>query len=47
MGGGGHLQVVRILMRAGADVESRDADNLIPRDMAGWGGYQEVVQRLS
>lgn len=44
---GGHLEVVRLLLEHGADLNACDKDGQTPSDVASLSGKQEIVQLLS
>ena len=42
----GHLGVVELLIKSGADKEARNCDQQTPLDFAAENGYQEIVKHL-
>ena len=43
---GGHLQIVRSLLRHGVDVDVRDCFNRTPLSCASWGGHCDIIRCL-
>ncbi|XP_063613830.1 ankyrin-3-like, partial [Penaeus indicus] len=43
---GGHVDIVKILLRSGAQAEAKNSEGMTPLHLASWGGHAEVIKVL-